>query len=253
MVMTHERRYREEEVAEIFEAAAQPHDPRGRALASGDGLTLEELQSIGREVGVDPDRIARAASDLELRRGAPPRGTHFGLPVSVGRVVELPRAPTDREWETLVGELRRTFGAIGKEESRGDLRAWRNGNLHASLEPTVGGWRLRLGTLMGDAAIFNRLAVGGMVAALLVTFVLLLRGDLAEDLIAALVFALMGVAALGYNVLRLPRWAQEREEQMEYIAGRARALLAPRELAPGGGADAQAETGADAPSGSSPR
>jgi hypothetical protein len=35
----------------------------------------------------------------------------------------------------------------------------------------------------------------------------------------------MGAAALGANALRLPRWAEEREEQMERIATRARLLL----------------------------
>lgn len=36
-----------------------------------------------------------------------------------------------------------------------------------------------------------------------------------------------GAVLLLGNALRLPRWAAEREEQMEYIATRARALIRP--------------------------
>jgi hypothetical protein len=55
--------------------------------------------------------------------------------------------------------------------------------------------------------------------------VLLVTGELAEDVFVPLFFSAMGVVALTYNALRLPRWALEREEQMDYIAGRVRSLI----------------------------
>lgn len=223
--MTDERLYGEEEVAEIFEAAASPRGSGGRALSSADGLTLGELQAIGAEVGIAPERIADAAAALDLRRGAAPRRTHLGMPVSVGRTVALPRAPTDPEWELLVAELRETFGAHGKDKSSGGLRAWTNGNLHAYVEPTDAGHRLRLGTLKGDGVALGRLGIAGLVAALVMLAILLLTGAPTDDLEMAALFAAMGAAALGANALRLPRWAREREEQMEYIAARARTLI----------------------------
>lgn len=223
--MTDERRYGEKEVAEIFEAAASPRGPGGRALSSADGLTLGELQAIGAEVGIAPERIADAATALDLRRRAAPRRTLLGMPVTVGRTVELPRAPTDREWELLVAELRETFGAHGKDRSSGGLRAWTNGNLHAYVEPTESGHRLRLGTLKGNSVALGRLGIAGLVVGLLMLAVLLLTGAPTDDLEMAALFALMGIAALAVNALRLPRWAHEREEQMEYIAARARTLI----------------------------
>ena len=42
---------------------------------------------------------------------------------------------------------------------------------------------------------------------------------------AGLGFGVFGAGALGLNAVRLPRWAGKREEQMEYIAGRVRALI----------------------------
>ena len=223
--MTTERRYAEEEIAEIFEAAASDRAADRRALSPVGGLALAELQAIVGEVGIAPERIADAAAALDLRRGAAPRRKYLGMPVSVGRTVELPRAPTDREWELLVAELRETFGAHGKDRSSGGLRAWSNGNLRAYVEPTETGHRLRLGTLKQNGVAIGQLGIGGLVAALLMVFFLMANGQLAEEAGVAMLFAAIGALALGSNALRLPRWAEEREQQMEYIASRARALL----------------------------
>ena len=124
---------------------------RWRALFA-EGLTLAELQAIGHEVGLPPERIFEAASALDRRREVPPSRTSLGVPISVGLTVDLPRAPTDREWDMLVAELRTTFRARGRVESTGGSRQWVNGNLHAYVEPTQSGYRLRMGTLKGNAS-----------------------------------------------------------------------------------------------------
>jgi len=223
--MTDERRYADEEVAEIFEAAASARGSGGRALSSAGGLSLGELQVIGGEVGIAPERIAHAAAALDLRRGTPPRRTQLGMPVSVGRIVDLPRAPTDREWELLVADLRETFGAHGKDGSQGGLRSWRNGNLHAYVEPTDTGHRLRLGTVKSNGIAVGRAGIAALLMALLMLVFLLLSGERLDDAVMVMLFAAFGAAALGANALRLPRWADEREEQMERIAARAQSLL----------------------------
>lgn len=223
--MTDERRYGEAEIAEIFEAAARARSADGRALSPAGGLSLAELQSIGGEVGIAPEQIAQAAAAVEMRRGALPRRKEMGLPVGVGRTVDLPRAPTDAEWEMLLADLRATFGAHGKDKSAGGLRAWTNGNLHAYVEPTDTGHRLRMGTVSGNGVGTARLGIGAIVASLAMLVVLALSGQLPEDFGAAVLFALMGIFFLGVNALRLPAWASEREEQMEHIAARARTLI----------------------------
>ncbi|GMR12854.1 MAG: hypothetical protein BMS9Abin29_1048 [Gemmatimonadota bacterium] len=227
--MTDERRYREEESKEIFEAAAAAGDSDRHAPTSAKGLTLAELQEIGLEVGLSPVRIAEAASALEVRRTALPHQTSFGMPISVGRTVALPRAPTDREWELLVAELRETFNAQGKVGTSGSARQWTNGKLHAYVEPTEAGYRLRLGTLKGNAPWTNMLGVAGMGVALVMLVVLLLTGNLtgnlADALVLPVIFGAGGVTTVVSNLLRLPRWARQRQDQMEYIATRAQALI----------------------------
>lgn len=232
--MMDERRYQEEEVAEIFKAATSLRASGGPAPATAGGFSLAELQAIGGEVGIEPERIAEAAAALEVRGVAAPRRTQLGLPVSVARTVDLPRAPTDREWEMLVAELRETFGARGKDRSSGGLRAWNNGNLHAYVEPSETGYRLRLGTTKGGAAQGIQMGVAALVAGLILS-VLLFAEVLDEDLSVLLIPALVGIVILVMNAIRLPGWAREREAQMEHIATRARILIpaAPQSLPSG--------------------
>jgi hypothetical protein len=153
-----------------------------------------------------------------------PRGTYLGIPVSVGRAVELPRAPTDREWAILVSMLRDTFGARGRADSDGELREWRNGNLRASIAPTEsGGYRLTLRTRKGNAV---QTMTAGIIASLwgLVLLALYLFAG-TGSLTSLLLVLLIGGVLLGSGVLGLPGWAAEREAQMESIAARAQALL----------------------------
>jgi hypothetical protein len=224
--MTHERRYDKEEVRRIFEAAAAPQAPGQQEPSSANGLSLPELQAIGREVGVEPARIAEAADSLDVRRGALPRGTSLRMPISVGLSVDLPRAPTQHEWGLLLGELRQTFLAEGKDRSHGETRRWTNGNLYAVTEPTESGCRLRLGTRKSDATSYNLVGVSFLLMGL-VTLVGLLASGRSDDVLIALLFSALGAAFFAYNAIRLPKWAVDREEQMEYIAGRARELIQP--------------------------
>lgn len=228
--MPDERTYGEEEMAEIFKAAAQlprrtPDAADSTALVSAPrGFTLAELQSIGGEVGLAPEQVAEAAAALDLRRNAR-RRSDLGMPVSVGRTMELPRAPTEREWEMIVADLRETFRAKGRASSRGEVREWANGNLQAYVEPTPNGYRLRLGTTKGDAMGLNRMGGTMLAVALVWLLVLFANGLLTEASILPVLMAMFGAGALASNALRLPSWAQEREEQMEAIALRAQSLL----------------------------
>jgi hypothetical protein len=220
--MTDERRYEDDEVAAIFEAASAPTAPSDDAPPKN-GLTLAELQAIGREVGIPPERIAQAAAVVDRRLSPIPRRTDLGMPVSAAHVVEIPRPLTDREWSLVVADLRETFGAWGREGSQGETRMWWNNNLHAVVEPTRTGYRLRLGTLKADGLAMNRMGAFGIVMSLVVAFAL--RGDPAA-IPGVLALGSVGAGAFALNALRLPRWARLRERQMQAIAERTLALVA---------------------------
>jgi hypothetical protein len=219
------RRYGDDEVREIFGLATTGDTGDRPLLAESGGLTLDELRHIAREAGIDPERVAQAAVSLDARGKPAPVRRMLGLPIGLSRVVDLPRAPTNREWEQLISQFRTTFGAPGQTTTTGGLREWSNGNLHICIEPTERGEQLRLGTLKDDAMALNGLAVitGGM--GLLMGAVVAAAGKPEKALVVLAMFGGIAFAAFGANLLRVPRWARERERQMEAIAEHAVKLL----------------------------
>jgi len=224
--MADERRYGDDEIREIFDLATSGATAPGSGVSDEAGLSLGELQEVGLEVGVEPGRIAAAALALEARREVVSHGTSLGMPVSVGRVIELPGAVTDRDWELLVAELRETFGARGQVTSRGGVRKWSSGNLNAFLEPSETGHRLRLMTHRAAAPAMNWLGGTGLVLGLILLTMFLTTGPSPPRMeIIMMMLVGIGGGALVSNMISLPRWAREREGQMEYLAGRVQVLL----------------------------
>ena len=64
-VMSPERRYNEQEIAGIFKQAAEAQETAQRHLSHTEGLTLAELQEIGKEAGITPEFIARSAAAVD--------------------------------------------------------------------------------------------------------------------------------------------------------------------------------------------
>lgn len=214
-----DRRYSEEEVAAIFERATEAQQSTRRQLAAGEGMSLADLQEIGRDVGIPTDLVTQAAKALD--QGARPASRSFlGFPIGVGRTIELDRRLTDEEWEHLVVDLRETFDARGQVSSHGSLRQWTNGNLQALLEPTPSGHRLRLKTVRGNSMALMSAGVAfmGMSAALLI--VGLISGELGPTLGGVGAFSFVGLGTFAVGVLRLPAWARTRQRQMDGVAAR---------------------------------
>jgi hypothetical protein len=219
--MSDERRYDDAEVAEILErATALEMTPIPGPSVSATGLTLLELQEIGAQAGIPPERIAAAARLLSSRAPSHAPLTFLGAPRSVRRCVSIARALTDDEWTRLVVDLRETFGAEGRVRVHGQLRSWTNGNLQVHVEPEGDRYRVRMETLKGDT--FSRAALG--VAAMGgsgVMFLVNATGGLRPGGVAvAAIMGLIGLVQLGYTRALLPRWASERAAQMESLAER---------------------------------
>ncbi|MGH7503413.1 MAG: hypothetical protein ACREL7_16925 [Longimicrobiales bacterium] len=214
------RRYSEEEVAAIFANAADAQKMSRRPVSSGSGMTLSELQEIGREVGISPEEVAHAASLVD--QSAKPTGRRFlGLPIGVGKTIELGRMLSDAEWERLVVDLRETFDARGTVSAHGSFRQWTNGNLQALLEPTATGHRLRLKTLKGSSrsSMIAGLGTLGVAAATLIGGAL--GGGLDAGALGSIgTMAAVGLGLFGLGAVRLPSWASLRRRQMDGVVSR---------------------------------
>jgi hypothetical protein len=212
-----DRRYNDQEMAAIFRAAAEGQQSPQREVSPEEGLTLADLQAIGREVGISPAAVAQAAQALDIRQGAASR-MFFGLPIGVARTVNLNRRLNDQEWEQLVVQFRDVFNARGATRSDGSLRQWTNGNLQVLLEPTETGHRLRFRTLHGAA----RASIGAGFAVLGVTATVAIASAIGGhwgDAIPGIGFLLaVGVGMIVSGALRLPGWARLRGRQMDALA-----------------------------------
>jgi hypothetical protein len=230
-----ERRYSEEEVAEIFERATEAQKSSLPATRPVEGLTLRELQEVGRDVGLPPELVERAARSLDLMGQTHRRKLLGFIPVGVGRTVELPRPLTDAEWHRLVSDLRETFDARGKLSEHGPFKQWTNGNLQALLEPTPDGQRLRMKTLKGSA--MSMMGTGAMMLGISgAIWVSMMLRAAPFDADTFPVLMLVGLGLMIGGLLPLPAWARTRQRQMEEIAERL--SLATTATRPDGGSGA---------------
>ena len=214
-----DRRYNEQEVAEIFGRAAASQQDATRALPPGEGMSLAELQDIGQQVGMTAEAVADAARSLD-RREPRFRRRLLGLTTGVGRSVALERRLSTDEWERLVVKVRETFDARGSVKSEGGLRQWTNGNLQVLVGPTEHGDRLQMRTVNASAQTAIMVGVGVMAVPALVAVVALVAGlpDFSERLRDLAPLELMGAATLGVGIARLRGWARTRLQQMDEIA-----------------------------------
>ena len=111
-------RFSEDDARRIFAEAARTTAPD----APDAGLSLAELQEIGRAAGLDPAAVAAAAAGL---RDAAPDVPMWGkTPLVTRRSRVVPGTLTDEAWAEAVAGLRRTFKVQGVAETLGQQRTW---------------------------------------------------------------------------------------------------------------------------------
>ena len=133
--MPENRTYSEQEIAALLQRSAQlqADDARSEKNTS-EGLTLNELEAIAGESGLDPAYLHRAALEMEMSSGKAtmPKKTETHIYADRFFTGEL----TDDIWEEIVFELRRKYesstaemygSTIGKgiSEQIGRSREWR--------------------------------------------------------------------------------------------------------------------------------
>jgi serine/threonine protein kinase len=164
------RKYREDEVKEIVRRASELE--ASNPTQSG-AMTIGGVESLAREVGIEPSAVRSAAKSMERRTLPAPTTPAFvrgliGSPTSlmVERVVEGELPPD--EFPTLVEEIRRELQHVGQVSQLGWSFSWtmtRSGNIRRDVEVavTVRGGQTRiivresLGPLVG--LVFG--AIGG--------------------------------------------------------------------------------------------
>jgi hypothetical protein len=119
-----ERKFNDEEVALIIKRAAELQQTEQASEEPGNALSLSEVEEIAKEAGIDPRLIRRAAQGLERPSETSRPSPWIGAPTRIvfERVVDG-EIPVE-EFESLVNEIRRTFGDNGMPSVLGRTLAW---------------------------------------------------------------------------------------------------------------------------------
>lgn len=142
------RQYSEQEIAQLLKRATELQS--GAPSEHGSGLTLEEVEDIARETGIDPAFVRAAASDLARLPEARRKFHVLGGPVFLEAERTVSAELTDEAWASMAAEMSRTFRASGKSEAVGSGREWtyRGGRnlreVRVSASPVKGKTRIRI-------------------------------------------------------------------------------------------------------------
>ena len=215
------RTFSQQEARDVFARAAREQQAADAADGPSDGLTLDELQEIGRASGLDPAFVASAARSVAVGVPESHRDDWLGVPLAVAYTAVLPDPPSDDLWEPLVADARRTFGARGRVETIGRLREWRNGNLVLALGPAGDGSQVHAQTRRPDGLVT---VVSGAAIAVLSLVALITSLASGGDAVALAIAALLAVLAAGLGgggVVAQRRWSTTRADQMRAVTERA--------------------------------
>ena len=113
--------YNEKEIGAILKRAAEMSLSESGSNAAG--LSMEELQQVGAEAGLDPDLILRAAAEMhqgDTRR----KRNFFGGPTNYAKDFVLEGEVDAATWEEMLSAIRSTFKDPGVVSMRENVFEW---------------------------------------------------------------------------------------------------------------------------------
>lgn len=221
------RKYDEHEIARVIERAAELQEADAeRSRRAERGLTLEELERVGRETGLDPAYIRAAAAEADAP-GPPERSWQSPTHVHAERWVPGPLQP--EAWEEAVAALHRYAPGMagsetgGRTERVGRSREWtgRTGmglEVRASVSPRGGGQRVRVQQHVGYASERNEALF--MVGPFVAVFGFFIAAGIADSGWAGLAWAILAyVLAAALSFVWDRAWRRVKERDLDRLAG----------------------------------
>ena len=117
------KRFSEADARRIFALAAERQHEAGQEEP---GLTLEELEEVGRAAGLDPAFVREAAADALRPEPVRLTRTVLGVPTEIRRERFVRGEVTDEAWAQVVMDLRQRFNKAGVVTEIGPVREWRS-------------------------------------------------------------------------------------------------------------------------------
>ena len=114
--------YNEKEIGSILTRATELS--QDDASRDSMGLSLEELEQLGREAGIPPDLIRKAAAETGVSRARRKEKNWFGGPVSYSNELIVDGEISPDDWEEMLLEIRNTFKEPGAVATRENTYEW---------------------------------------------------------------------------------------------------------------------------------
>ncbi len=203
--MAAKRIYSDKEISSVLKRASELQRTKGPGSMAG--LTLEELEQVAVEVGLDPGLVRKATQELEEEQPWE-RFYLLGAPTSIDRERIVDGEMTEEKWDEAAAEFRRVFGANGESGQVGRTREWTHAygedeHVHVTLSPVEQQTRIRVLQRMWVWAVSLHVPLMGLsIAPIAVQYALLDYGPVAETGIAvAIVAAFHGIARATYGAV----------------------------------------------------
>ncbi|NQV72119.1 hypothetical protein HQ496_03275 [bacterium] len=114
--------YNEKEIGSIIKRAAElSHDD---SATNSLGLSLDELKQLGKEAGINPDFILKAATEMGASSARSQGKNLIGGPVSYTNEMVLDREISASDWEEMLTEVRKAFKDPGIVTTRDKTFEW---------------------------------------------------------------------------------------------------------------------------------
>lgn len=128
--------YTEKEIGALIKRATEIQENAHESFPQG--LSLQEIEDIAREIGIDPKHIRSAASELEHQMAKEQQSNFLGAPFLIEQKRAIRGEISAEEWEELVRQIRRMTGSAGRTTQDGQTRQWHRSvkDMSTTLEET---------------------------------------------------------------------------------------------------------------------
>lgn len=114
--------YSEKEIGLLIKRATELHEKVSEH--PDHGLSLEEIEHIAREIGIEPEYLQTAAKELEIEMDIANDSYLWGGPFVFNQKRIVEGTVNEEQWGDIVQKLRRMTGSAGKTSTIGQTREW---------------------------------------------------------------------------------------------------------------------------------
>lgn len=200
------RLFSEQEIGAILKRTAELSKQADRGVQ--DGLSLEEIQQLAADAGLDPALVSRAAAEISSPGAGETKSDLFGGPLAYSTDVDLDIDVDEEAWESMLPAIRAAFNDPGTVSVREGTFEWTgtggdNKKAHVHIRKTASGTRLHVfWSQMAMAIPFFVPTFVSLFISLPIVFEELHLGPAGIPVIALIVGAMFMLSRFGVTTMR---------------------------------------------------